>query len=63
MPQPVTHFTCSCTDGRHAVPARSVSYRNRQFASIVARHTGRHVVTDIPGDADWAAALGIEAAS
>lgn len=37
------HHTCGCTDGQHQTP--SLGYHNPELADIVARHTGRHIVT------------------
>lgn len=36
------HHTCDCTDGLHATP--SIGYHDREYAAVVARHTGRHIV-------------------
>lgn len=40
------YTTCSCADGRHADPlAAERGHESEEFAGIIARNTGRHVVT------------------
>jgi hypothetical protein len=37
--------TCSCTDGEHRDPkAAERAHRSQEFAEIIARNTGRHVI-------------------